>query len=65
MVAGAAAGLGARLAMFAIRLMNESHNGEVTHAGDYPVWQWTLEGTLEIVLTGAVFAGPPQWCSIC
>lgn len=57
-VAGAVAGLGARVAMWVIRLMNDSHNGEVTHA-NFAMGRWTLEGTLELVLTGALFFGLP------
>lgn len=57
-VAGAVAGLGARVAMWVIRLMNDSHNGEVTHANS-AVGQWTLEGTLNLVITGALIFGLP------
>jgi hypothetical protein len=50
---GAAAGLGARLVMFVMRLMNPSHDGEVTHAGA-EVGRWTLEGTVALVMEGMV-----------
>lgn len=55
--AGAVAGLGARLAMFLIRLMNPSYNGVVTHAG-HEVGQITVSGTAELVLDG-MFMGIP------
>jgi hypothetical protein len=58
LVAGAVAGLGARMAMWVIRLMNESHNGEVTHA-NFAMGQWTVEGTLNLVVSGALFFGLP------
>ena len=57
-VAGAVAGLGARVAMWVIRLMNESHNGEVTHA-NFAMGQWTLAGTVNVVMTGAMLFGMP------
>ncbi|MEY2476149.1 MAG: hypothetical protein QOG87_1464 [Actinomycetota bacterium] len=57
-VAGAVAGLGARVAMWVIRRMNDSHNGEVTHA-NAAVGQWTSSGTVEIVVAGALFFGLP------
>ena len=58
--AGFVAGLGARLAMFAIRLLNDSHNGETTHAGAV-VGVWTLEGTIGLVLEGIVFFASPMF----
>ena len=57
-VAGAVAGLGARVAMWVVRLMNDSHNGEVTHANS-AVGQWTLDGTMNLVITGALIFGLP------
>ena len=57
-VAGAVAGLGARVAMWVIRLQNESHNGEVTHA-NFAMGQWTAEGTFNLVVSGALFFGLP------
>jgi hypothetical protein len=57
-VAGAVAGLGARVAMWVIRVMNDSHNGEVTHANS-AVGQWTSSGTVDIVITGAMIFGLP------
>lgn len=61
LVAGAVAGLASRLAMFVIRLMNPSHNGETTHAGA-EVGRVTADGTLSLMsdgmfygLAGAVF----------
>ncbi|MDQ3680795.1 MAG: hypothetical protein M3378_09710 [Actinomycetota bacterium] len=56
-VAGALAGLGSRLAMFVVRLMNPSHNGEVTHA-NAAVGRITADGTLALVMEG-VFYGIP------
>ena len=50
-----AAGVGARLAMWVIRLQNGSHDGEVTHASS-EIGRWTVEGTLAVVLT-ALSAG--------
>jgi hypothetical protein len=50
---GAVAGLGARLAMYAMRRMNGSHNGEMTHAGA-TVGRWTAGGTRDLVLLGVV-----------
>ncbi|MBA2529604.1 MAG: hypothetical protein H0V19_06510 [Euzebyales bacterium] len=55
--AGAAAGLGSRLAMFAVRLLNPSHNGETTHASA-EVGRITADGTLSL-LTEGVFYGIP------
>ena len=43
-----AAGFGARLVMWVIRLQNGSHDGEVTHASS-EIGRWTLEGTLAVV----------------
>lgn len=51
-VAGGVAGLGARLVMFAIRLLNPTFNGATTHAGS-EIGRWTLEGTLALVTEGA------------
>lgn len=53
-VGGAVAGLGARLAMYVIRLMNPSHNGAVTHAGS-ETGRFTAEGTLALVTEGAFY----------
>lgn len=50
---GAVAGLGARLAMYAMRRMNGSHNGEMTHAGA-TVGRWTAGGTRDLVLLGVI-----------
>jgi hypothetical protein len=55
-LAGAVAGLGARSAMWVIRLMNDTHNGEVTHANS-AVGRWTMDGTLNIVFVGALLFG--------
>lgn len=55
--AGAVAGLGARVAMFVIRLMNPSYNGVVTHAG-YEVGQISGSGTAALIFEG-VFMGIP------
>jgi hypothetical protein len=55
--AGAVAGLGARLAMFGIRLSNGAFNGATTHAG-YENGVWTIEGTVSVVFTGAFFGLP-------
>lgn len=52
---GAVAGFGARVAMWIVRLLNPSHNGEVTHAGA-AVGRWTLQGTIDLVAEG-VFIG--------
>jgi hypothetical protein len=57
MVAGAIAGLGSRLVMFAVRLMNPSYNGVPTHA-NAEVGRITAEGTLSLVIEG-VFYGVP------
>ena len=51
LVAGAAAGLGARVAMLVARLMNDSHNGENTHASAI-VGQVTVSGTVSVVVEG-------------
>ena len=45
---GLVGGVGARLAMFVVRVLNPSHNGEVTHA-NAEVGRWTLDGTLGLV----------------
>lgn len=58
LVAGAVAGFGARVAMWVIRLRNDSHNGEVTHANS-AVGQWTVDGTLNLIVSGALFFGLP------
>ncbi len=55
--AGAVAGLGARVAMYVIRLMNSSYNGVVTHAG-HEVGQITLSGTTQLMFEG-MFTGIP------
>lgn len=55
MAAGAVAGFGARLVMYAIRLANPAFNGSTTHNG-YVNGSWTFWGTLSIVFEGA-FAG--------
>ena len=57
MVAGGAAGLGARGAMLVIRLLNSSHNGENTHA-DAIVGQVTFHGTVSLVVQGMIFGVP-------
>ena len=54
---GAAAGFGARLVMFLIRLSNGAYDGATTHAG-YENGAWTLEGTLSVVTTGMFFGVP-------
>jgi hypothetical protein len=53
-VAGGVTGLGARLAMFVIRLQNDSHNGEVTHELA-TVGRVTLEGTVNLIVQGMVY----------
>ena len=55
MAAGAVAGFGARLVMYAIRLANPAFNGSTTHNG-YVNGSWTFLGTLSVVMEGA-FAG--------
>lgn len=55
-VAGALAGLGSRVAMFVIRLMNPSHNGETTHASA-EVGRVTADGTLSLVSQGMFYGG--------
>jgi hypothetical protein len=57
-VAGAVAGLGARIAMLVIALMNHSHDGEVTHA-NFAVGRITAEGTVNVIVTGALLFGLP------
>ncbi len=54
LVAGAVAGLGSRLAMFVIRLMNPSHNGETTHA-NAEVGQVSTDGTLSLMSEGMFY----------
>jgi hypothetical protein len=39
--------------MFAIRLLNPSHNGEVTHAHS-EVGRWTIDGTFDVVAQAMV-----------
>jgi hypothetical protein len=56
LLAGAATGLGARLLMFAIRRANAAFDGATTH-GDFVNGQWTLEGTLNLVLQGTFVGG--------
>lgn len=46
--------------MFAIRLLNDSHNGETTHAGAV-VGAWTLDGTLGLVVESLFFFAPPMF----
>ncbi len=58
MIAGATAGAGSRLVMFAVRLMNPSYNGMVTHA-DATVGRFTSEGTLSLVSEGMLLYGIP------
>ena len=48
---GVVGGLGARLAMWVVRLLNPSHDGEITHAAS-EVGRWTLGGTLDVVVEG-------------
>lgn len=57
LVAGAVAGLGSRLLMYVIRLMNPSHNGEFTHA-NAEVGRFTLDGTLSLAIEGMFFGVP-------
>jgi hypothetical protein len=57
LVAGAVAGLGSRLVMYVIRLMNPSHNGEITHA-NAEVGRFTMEGTLSLAIEGMFFGVP-------
>jgi hypothetical protein len=54
MVAGAVAGLGSRLVMYVIRLMNPSHNGEFTHA-NAEVGRFTVDGTMSLAIEGMFF----------
>lgn len=56
-VAGAAAGLGSRVVMFVVRLMNPSYNGVPTHA-NAEVGRITAEGMLSLVSEG-IFYGLP------
>lgn len=56
-VAGATAGLGSRVVMFAIRLMNPSYNGVPTHA-NAEVGRVTAEGTLALAVEGAFYGIP-------
>ena len=57
-IAGAiAGGLGSRLAMFVIRLMNSSFNGQITHP-NAEVGVITLDGTMALVVEG-MFTGVP------
>jgi hypothetical protein len=51
LVGGVVGGLAARLAMWVVRILNPSHDGEITHAAS-EVGRWTLAGTLEVVLQG-------------
>lgn len=57
MGAGAVAGLGARLAMLVVRLLNGSHNGEATHANAV-VGRITAGGTLTLVIEGLFYGVP-------
>ena len=45
--------------MFAVRLLNDSHNGETTHEGAV-VGSWTLEGTVDLLVEG-LFVAPPMF----
>ena len=56
-VGGAAAGFGARLIMFAVRLSNGAYDGATTHAG-YENGVWTVEGTMSVVTQGMFFGFP-------
>jgi hypothetical protein len=56
LLAGAATGMGARLLMFAIGRANHAFDGATTH-GDFVNGQWTLEGTLSLVLQGTMVGG--------
>lgn len=56
-VAGATAGLGSRLVMFVVRLMNPSYNGVPTHA-NAQVGRITAEGTLSLAIEGAFYGVP-------
>ena len=55
LVGGVVAGLGARLIMFVVRVVNPSFNGGVTHNGVVN-GQWTSSGTMAIVVE-ALFLG--------
>ncbi|MCA1711905.1 MAG: hypothetical protein LC789_09875 [Actinobacteria bacterium] len=55
-VAGSVAGLGARLVMFLVRVINPTHNGMTTH-WNAVVGRFTLEGTASLVVNGALFYG--------
>lgn len=55
--AGAVAGLGARLAMYLVRLMNPAYNGVVTHAG-HEVGQVTASG-VGVLISEGIFLGIP------
>lgn len=57
MVAGGVAGLGARLAMLVVRLLNGSHNGENTHASAI-VGRVTVSGTISVVMEGVILGVP-------
>lgn len=57
LAAGVVTGLGARLAMYVIRLLNDTHNGEVTHA-NAAVGQVTWSGTVDVIVTVLFFVPP-------
>ncbi|MDQ3709190.1 MAG: hypothetical protein M3387_07795 [Actinomycetota bacterium] len=57
LAAGATAGLGSRLVMFVVRLMNPSYNGVPTHAG-FEVGRITLDGTWSLAIEGAIYGVP-------
>lgn len=56
LVGGAVGGLGARLAMLVMRLLAPQWRGVTTHGGA-PVGTVTLDGTLSLVIEGALFYG--------
>lgn len=55
LLGGVVAGLGARLIMFTVRIINPAFNGSVTH-NNVVNGQWTADGTLAIVVE-ALFLG--------
>lgn len=55
-VAGAVAGLGSRVAMYVVRLVNPSYHGVITHASS-EVGRVTVAGTLSLALEGALLYG--------
>lgn len=59
-VGGALAGLGSRVDMRIIALMSRSHYGETNHS-DVPIGMITLDGTMTLVLQGALVGIAGGW----